>query len=131
MRKLFKGLVLMMPMMFLVACGGAQPLSDKYNEEEVKSLTTEIIIELNEGKFKEVEERLATGGAEKLPESELKKVFEPINTQVGKYKGVSKFVTEEKNGMAFIAAITEFENGKLQFTLSYNEELEITNLFVK
>ncbi|MGL5802679.1 MAG: DUF3887 domain-containing protein [Cetobacterium sp.] len=130
MKKLFKGLILVAPILFMVSCGQAQ-LSDKYNETKLKEISTEIITEINAGDFKAIQEKSSNELKEALSEEKLKEVFEPINEKVGSFKEVEKFIANEKDGIAITKTITKFEKGKAQFTLSYNEDYKLVGLYVK
>ena len=115
--------------MFMLACGGAkQPFSEKYNEQEIKEITTEIIVYLIEEKYEDVEARFAEGVKAQMPIGKLKEVVEPIILKFGEYKEVREFITEEKDDIAYISAFATFADGEIIFTLGFDEQLKITTL---
>ncbi|MGL4739779.1 MAG: DUF3887 domain-containing protein [Sarcina sp.] len=130
MKKLIKGLLICMPMLFLVACGG-NTLSEKFDEAKVNESTKNVIEWLAKGEFEKVYEVEDEVMQSALNQEKLSQTFKPINEKVGEYKDVSKIVMKEKDSNVKVVAISNYEKGKLQFTITFNEEMKISGLYVK
>ncbi|MGL4989542.1 MAG: DUF3887 domain-containing protein [Sarcina sp.] len=130
MKKLIKGLMVCLPILFLVGCGG-NSLSEKFDEEKLNIENKNVIEWLAEGQFEKVYEIEDTTMQASLDEDKLAEVFEPINQTVGTYKDIEKTVMKEKDGSVTGVSIANYENGKLQFTINFNEEMKIGGLYVK
>lgn len=131
MKKLIKGILLVIPMMLLVACGGDAKLSEKFNEEEVKSAAQTVITSLDANDFEKVYEISNDKLKEVLNEEKLKETFEPINEKIGAYKETTKTALKGGEGIATVVAIAQYENGKVQYTISFDEEMKLSGLYVK
>ncbi|MGL5822899.1 MAG: DUF3887 domain-containing protein [Sarcina sp.] len=130
MKKLIKGLLVCVPMLFLVGCG-ENTLSEKFDEGKIKETTNNVIEWLAEEEFDkvyEIEDATMQGA---LNEEKIAQTFEPINEKVGTYKDIEKTIIKQKGEVVKVVAISNYENGKLQFTITFNEEMKISGLYVK
>lgn len=130
MKKLFKACIFVLPMMFLVACGGETKLSENFNETELKSSATTVIESISKGEYEKVVELESDEMKAALDEKKLEETFTPINEKIGAYKEISKFAIVEKDGNAIVVAISEYEAEKLKFTITFNKEMKIIGLYI-
>ncbi|MDQ0150913.1 DUF3887 domain-containing protein [Eubacterium multiforme] len=130
MKKFVSILAIIFCVSLFVGCG-ASKLSSNYSEDKLKSASEEVITNLNNGKYKDV---INTGSDElrkQLPEAKLKEAFEGVKNKVGKYESIEKMSFQEKDGVAVVIAIAKYENGKVQFTLSYDKDMKLVGIYMK
>ena len=78
MKKIGKFLMMMLCLSLLTGCGAAS-LSDKYDEEKLKSSVEEIIIDFNEGKYEDIVSMGSDELKKALTAEKLKEVWQEIN----------------------------------------------------
>lgn len=130
MKKILRILICVICLSMLVGCG-MEKLSDKYNEDELRSASENIIKLLNEGKYDEI---VASGGItlqKDGAEEQIKKGHESVTKKIGDFQGVENISYQEKNGYAVVVPIVKYENRKIQYIFSYDEELKLVELFMK
>lgn len=113
----------------LVGCG-ATKLSDKYNEETLRTSTEAVIKNMDSGNFQAIEEVMSDKLKEAVPTDKLKAVWESL-PKTGKYEKISKIVFQEKDGYAVVVAIAKFENSNVQYTLSYDKDMKLVGIYIK
>lgn len=130
MKKLFKGFILAVPMIFMVGCGTTE-LSDKYNEQDLKTTSATVIDEINENNYVAVVDRMSEELKASVPEGKLKEVFDPLHQKVGAFKEIKEFAAVEKDGLAITQSAVSYEKGQLIITLNYDENEKLVGIFVK
>lgn len=129
MKKIFSVVVIVLCLGILAGCG-ASKLSDKYSEETLKASTETIIKNMDSDNFDAIEEVMSDKLKEAVPADKLKEVWGSL-AKVGKYEKLSKIVFQEKDGYAVVVAIAKFENGNIQYTLSYDTDMKLVGIFLK
>lgn len=129
MKKIYKIFLVILGLMFITGCG-ASKLSDKYDEEKLKTSAEEIIINLDNEKYDDIIAIMDGTLKEQLPKEKLEEAWSNFK-KLGSYKSISKIVCREKDGYAVVVAIVEYEEGKIQFTLAYNEDMELSGFYLK
>lgn len=130
MKKIGKFLMMMLCLSLLTGCGAAS-LSDKYDEEKLKSSVEEIIIDFNEGKYEDIVSMGSDELKKALTAEKLKEVWQGINGTLGQYEEISKVAFTEKDGKATVIAIAKYTENKVQFTISFNESMELIGIYIK
>lgn len=130
MKKIGKFLLMILCLSLLTGCGAAS-LSDKYDEEKLKSSVEVIITDFNEGKYAEVVAMGSSELKEGLTADKLKEVWEGINGSLGEYEEISKVAFTEKDGNAIVVAIAKYTKNKVQFTVTFNESMELIGIYLK
>ncbi|MEG0295181.1 MAG: DUF3887 domain-containing protein [Clostridium sp.] len=130
MKKIYRVITIMMFGLMLVGCG-AKPASSDFNEEELKKASEEIINYFNNKQYEEIASRgdetmSAPGVAEKL-----KEVWDVVYDKLGEFKSITKVVIQDVNGEALVTSFTKYENGKVNFEISFNKEMQMTGVYIK
>lgn len=129
MKKIFSFIAVVICVGILVGCG-ATKLSDKYNEETLRTSTEAVIKNMDSGNFQAIEEVMSDKLKEAVPTDKLKAVWESL-PKTGKYEKISKIVFQEKDGYAVVVAIAKFENSNVQYTLSYDKDMKLVGIYLK
>lgn len=130
MKKIYRVITIMMFGLMLVGCG-PKPASSNFNEEELKKASEEIINNFNK---KECDEIISRGNeAMSAPgiEEQLEEVWNVVDDKLGEFKSITKVVIQDINGEALVTSFSEFENGKANFEISFNEEMQMTGFYIK
>ncbi|MEG1480833.1 DUF3887 domain-containing protein [Clostridium sp.] len=130
MKKVLTIVIVLFCGIVITGCG-ASKLSDNYSEDKLKIAAEETINNLNNENYDEIvnsgTEELKSG----LSQDKIKEAWIPLKEKLGNYKEVSKISFQEKDGIAVVVAIAEYENGKAQFTLSYNKDMKLAGIYMK
>lgn len=129
MKKIYKMLLMLLCFVILSGCG-ASKLSDNYSEDAIKTSAEEVISNLDSGKYEEIETTMSDELKKAITADKLEEVWAGFK-KLGKYDSISKIVFQEKNDYAIAVVIGKFENGKVQFTLSYNKDMKLVGFFLK
>lgn len=109
---------------------GAKKLSSAYSEDKLKAASEEIINDLNNEKYDDVVAKLNKDLKKGLPASKLKEVWSNFKN-LGKYDSISKMVFQEEKDCVVVVSIAKYEKGKVQFTLSFNKNMELVGIYMK
>ena len=85
MKKLIKVMSLVLCLSLLIRCG-TEKLSDKYNEEEIKGVSEQIINNLNHNNYEAVYDMSTDALKETISEGTLESIWTGISEQVGAFK---------------------------------------------
>ena len=125
------GMVMMVLCIGMLAGCGAGNLSELYSEEVLKSEAEAIIDDFNNRNYEDIILRGDTILQEQLTAEQLQSVWEQVEPQLGAYEGISKIAFKEKDGNVSVVTIAKYENSKLQFTTSFNENMQLIGIFLK
>lgn len=114
----------------LVGCSNKK-LSDAYDEEKLKADSKEIVAMIDNEKFDDVIGKMTDEIAGSISVEELKKVWDPMKEKLGDFKKISKEVVVGNDNLATVVVVADFEGGKAQFTITYNEEMQLEALYLK
>ncbi len=129
MKRLSKIMLMILCIMMLGGCG-AKKLSSAYSEDKLKAASEEIIKDLNNEKYDAVVAKFNSDLKDKLSANKLEEVWVNYKS-LGKYDSISKIAFQEKDNYAVVVAIAKYEKGKVQFTLSFNKDMELVGIFMK
>ncbi|OPF51375.1 hypothetical protein BH721_02255 [Clostridium baratii] len=130
MKKLLSVFMVLFCGIIIVGCG-TQKLSSNYSEEKLKAAAEETIKNLNNNKYDEIVNGSRASLKAQLPKDKIKEAWEPLQEHIGKYKEISRISFQEKDGIAIVVAIAQYEEGKVQFTLSYDEDMKLAAIYMK
>lgn len=130
MKKLINVILTVLCFTLLAGCGTGK-LSEKYSEEVLKSEAEGIIEDFNNNEYAEIIDKGDDNLQSQLTADQLKGVWEQVSPKLGAYEGVSKIVFAEKDGIATVVALAKYENSKIQFTISFNEEMKLVGIYLK
>lgn len=130
MKRFIKYLAFIICIFSLVGCGAAK-LSDTYSEDKLKAASEEVIKNLNEENYSAIINGFGDELKSKLTEDKLREPWKAMKDKLGKYDSISKIAFQEKDGIATVVAICKYENGKAQFTLSFNKDMKMVGIYMK
>lgn len=130
MKKIIRIMITILCFTMLVGCGAGK-LSDNFSEDTLKSEAEAIIDNFNNKQYEEVINRGDENLKSKLTADQLKEVWEQVNSKLGDYEEISKITFKEKDGIVSVVALAKYENSKAQFTMSFNEDMELVGIFLK
>ncbi|MEG0050545.1 MAG: DUF3887 domain-containing protein [Terrisporobacter sp.] len=130
MKKLKLLLVMAISCVVLVGCSNNK-LSDAFNEEELKTTSQNVIKMLYNEEYDKIEEKSSKNLIDAGVTEKLKEVWPPIAKDLGKLESFDKEAVVGKGEEATVVTVTNFKNGKAQFTISYNEDMELTGIYIK
>ncbi len=125
--------ILLMVLLVGVILGGcsSSKLSDAYNEDELKKDAQGIVSMICNEEYDKVIDQMSDNIKGKISAEQLKEVWQPIKEKVGSFKSIEKEGVIGKDGLATVVEVAEFENGKAQFTITYNEDMKLEGLYIK
>ena len=130
MKKIMKIMILVLSFTFFVGCGAAK-LSDKFNEDTLKSESESIIESFNNEQYEDIINKGDDNLKSQLTADQLKEVWDQVSEKIGDYQGISKIAFKEKEGIASVVVLAKYENSKAQFTMSFNEDMQLVGIFLK
>lgn len=134
MRKFKLFLVVCLIGISLVGCTSSK-LSEDFDESKVKSSSQEIVQMFCKGDYDKIVDQMSDKMKSAINAEQLKEAWDPMQGKLGEFKSISKeaAVGKEIEGedVATVVEIVEFENGKAQFTITYNKDMKLEGLFIK
>lgn len=112
-------------------------LSDKFDEETVKSEAMKSIELFNKKDYDGIIEMGIEEFKEKLSAEDFAKQCDPILDKRGEFKEIQKTVIvgskDKESGAeyAVIVLVAAYEEGKIQFTIGFDEDMKLIQFFVK
>lgn len=138
MKKKLLTLICTVVMVFgLSACGGTQELSEVFDEAEVKAAAEELIGYVNEGDaegFCSVP--MSADMQEAMTVESVQQIFEQYLGTKGEfveYKSIAAVGATDKTigECAVVVVAAEYENLTVQYTISYDTEMNLVGFFLK
>ena len=118
------GLAVLMLLTVLSACSGGsasnQKLDPAFSEDTLKQSAEKVIDEWNSQEFKD-----------KLNANVLKDAWDQTMPKLGEFRSIKQTETAPNNKSALVVAVAEYENGKAQFTIGFDQNMKIDNFFIK
>lgn len=115
----------------LFVCGCSAKLDENYDEATLKEKATEVIQYLNEGNY----ESITAMGDSKMSTPELadklEEAWETSGKAFGTFQEIDSFDFVGKDGIATVIALANYQNNKVQFTISFNSNMELCGLYFK
>lgn len=129
------GLAVLMLLTVLSACSGGsasnQKLDPAFSEDTLKQEAEKIIVEWNNQEFDTIAAETADNVKDKLTADVLKDAWDQTMPELGKFSSVKQTETAPNNNSALVVAVAEYENGKAQFTIGFDQNMKIDNFFIK
>ena len=121
---------------FTAGCGQAK-LPESFSEEEVKKEAEKSIALFNErdyaGLIEMCSEELKAG----ITEEQFAEACDPYLDKCGEFEEITKTVFagghDKNSGIDYATAVMigEYEDGKIQFTVSFDEDMEMIQFLIK
>lgn len=137
MRKIISLLTMFIIMGMLAGCGKSTELADVFDEKEVISKAENAVTVANEGGFEAYYELWDDSLKPKILEKDYNEQFLAMVEKKGEFKGIGKTVvvgqTDEKTGKNYAIAVLvgEYSEGKIQYTISFDEDMNMIQFFIK
>ncbi|MCI6005717.1 MAG: DUF3887 domain-containing protein [Blautia sp.] len=120
----------------LAGCGTAK-LPDGFDEDRIRESSMEAIGYFNEKDY----ESLINMGNEQFKDAITEEQFadacDPYLDKNGAFKEITKEVfagnTDKKTGESYggVVMVGEYEDGKIQFTIAFDENMELVQFYIK
>lgn len=137
MRKIVGLLTMFILMGMLAGCGKSTELADVFDEKEVISKAENAVTVVNEDGFEEFHELWDDSLKSKILEKDYNEQVLAVVEKKGKFKGIGKTVvvgqTDEKTGKNYAIAVLvgEYSEGKIQYTISFDEDMNMIGFYIK
>lgn len=120
----------------MTGCGQSK-LSDTFNEETIKEEAMKAIGYFNEKDYQSIIEMGSKELKESITAEEFAKASDPYLDKCGAFKEIIKTVvigsedskTEKEYGV--VVMIGEYEDGKIQFTIAFDEDMKLVQFLIK
>ena len=138
MKKMMKGMLLLgvLAAFFLTGCSQNQ-LSEKFDEETVKEEAAKAVELFNERDYQEIidmgDENMKNG----ITEAQFAEASDPYLDKCGEFQEIGKTVvlgfTNKETGMEYggVVMIGNYAEGKIQFTIAFDEDMRLTQFIIK
>lgn len=124
--------------LLIAGCSGQKPLSDRFEEETVKKTAEEIIALVHEGDYETIiEEYESAKLVTVLTEEDLSSAVQPVMEELGKPGEIEKTAVngsenpETKEAYATAVSVVSYENGKAQYTITFNQSMKMEGFYIK
>lgn len=122
----------------LTGCAGQKPLSDRFEEGEVRQTAEEIIELIHEEDYtKIIDEYESAKLVTVLTKEDLKNAVQPVMEELGEPGKIEKTVVtgnenpETKEEYATAVSVVSYENGKAQYTITFNQSMKMEGFYIK
>lgn len=140
MKKIWKkGLLLCVVCMvgvFAAGCGSS--LSDKFDEEEVRQAAETMVSQVNSGELESVyEETFAPVMRQAIALKQLRENLDYVFEKLGEFESFEKVsVTggqdkDTEEPYAVVVVLAKYEDGKAQYTITFDSGMKCIGFFVK
>lgn len=130
MKKLMSILMVVFCGVLFIGCG-ATKLSDDYNEEDLKAKSEEVVNYLVDGKYEDIVEMGSDDLKKILTKEQIEEAYSGLASKLGSYEEIKKIVFQEIEEGVAVVVIANYEDGKAQFTLGFNKDMELTAIYMK
>lgn len=137
MRKIVSLLTMFILMGMLAGCGKSTELADVFDEKEVISKAENAVTVVNEDGFEEFHELWDDSLKSKILEKDYNEQVFAVVEKKGEFEGIGKTVvvgqTDENTGKNYAIAVLvgEYSEGKIQYTISFDEDMNMIGFFIK
>lgn len=111
--------------------GCSAKLDENYDEKQLEEKAMEVIGYLNDEDY----EKVTNMGDAKMntPEltAKLKEAWSFVKIEFGEFVAYDDFNYASQDGLGVVIAVVSYENNKVQFTISFNQELELAGIYFK
>ena len=130
-------MLLVAAVLFLTACSGGSKLSEKFDEETVKAEAMKAVEFFNERDYASI---LAMGSEEfkeALSEDAFAQAGDPYLDKCGTFMEITKTTvlgnTNKETGEEYggVVMVGKYEDGKIQFVISFDEEMKMVQFVIR
>lgn len=136
MKKKFILITAALFLLILSACGKESTLAEAFNEEQLKTTAKTLITEFNDGNFQAIIDEGTPLMQSSLTLEQWESAVAPYTSKAGAFKSVEKEVLigqkdNTGNDYAIYVAVAEYENSKIQFTITFNTDMRVEQFLIK
>ena len=129
------GLAVLMLLTVLSACSGGsasnQKLDPAFSEDTLKQSAEKVIDEWNSQEFDAIAAEVSETFTDTLTANVLTDAWTQTMPKLGEFRSIKQTETAPNNKSALVVAVAEYENGKAQFTIGFDQNRKIDNFFIK
>lgn len=122
--------------LFVTSCG-AQPLPDRFDEETVKAEAETAIGYFNGRDYQSILDMGSDAFQNALTFEEFETQCNPYLDKCGEYQEIAKTIVlgnvDESTGKQYggVVMVGKYENGTIQFTISFDEEMKLVQFVIR
>lgn len=135
-RKIIVLMGLVWSLSLLTACG-QNKLSDKFDEDKVKEEAMKSIGYFNERDYQSIMDMGSEDFKSAITAEEFAKVSDPYLDKCGDFNEITKTVIagskdkKTEKEYAVVVMVGEYKNGKIQFTIAFDEDMKLIEFIFK
>ncbi len=122
----------------LVLEGDYEKITEEYESAKLVTVLKEIIELVHEGDYEKIiEEYESAKLVTVLTEEDLRNAVQPVMEELGEPEKIEKTVVrgtenpETKEKYATAVSIVSYENGKAQYTITFNQTMKMEGFYIK
>ena len=112
----------------LVGCSGGE--KQMFNENELKTRSIQLAVEMVEGNFENVVKNFTKETAKQLDQKSLEEAWKQTAGELGSYKTVNSSIFIQKGEKASVEIVLLYEKNGLKVTFMYDKNNEIEGLWL-
>lgn len=122
--------------LFLTGCAQSQ-LSDKFDEETVKEEAKKAVELFNERDYQGILDMGDENMKNSITAEQFAEASDPYLDKCGEFQEIGKTVvlgtTDKETGKEFggVVMIGNYEDGKIQFTIAFDEDMKLVQFLIK
>lgn len=122
---------------FLTGCKSGSGLADAFDEEDVKVKAQQSIDYFNAGDYQSIMDMGNASLVASLTLEQWKASCDPVLEKLGSFESMEKLVVagqEDKNtkdNYAVVVAVGKYSEGKLQFSIAFDEQMKIIQFLIQ
>lgn len=123
--------VLVVCTMLLSGCSNGGDDLKNFTQDQLKEQAITVIDEYNAKAYEKTVQRFQEDLRTQITSRQLQGAWDENFKDAGPFKEYDTFSYAEKENNGFVVALVKYENTTVQFTLSFNTNMELTNFFIK
>ncbi|MDE6313878.1 MAG: DUF3887 domain-containing protein [Lachnospiraceae bacterium] len=136
MKNLMTGILILAMVFVFAGCGSGQ-LSESYVKEDVIAKAEQVVTQLSNKEYQAVADMVREDLQEDLSAEVLEEALGQKIEAAGEFQEYTQTVTSgqqdksAKEDYAIVVLVCQYENAKLTFTISFNEEMKLVGLYMR
>lgn len=130
-------MIVMLGMLLMLTACGAQPLPEQFEEDTVKASAEQAIGFFNEQDYQSILDMGSAEFQEVLTVEEFSNQCDSYLEKCGAFKEISKTIflgnvdKETQAAYGGVVMVGSYEKGTIQFTIAFNEDMEIIQFVIR
>ena len=137
MKKGFCKITVLLLMLFALTACGAQPLPEQFEEDTVREAAEQAISYFNEQDYQSIIEMGSDEFQKALTAEEFTSQCDPYHEKCGAFQEISKTIfagnidKETQEAYGGVVMVGTYEEGTIQFTIAFNEDMELIQFIIR